>query len=745
MVFKVRQIIKRLLYQVAQTLNPWEVYHSFPFNHNSPMAGELGEVMRSCCDVLEYLGIRYRLTDGTILGLHREGDFIKHDNDIDVDIMFPCAVDEIESSMNKIEMNLGRKVVYKSKPQQLVYYSADQMIFDMVFWGKKGGSVVNYAEEGYERMQPARFFDRLGMIEFQERVYPCPSDLEDWLGMRYGKDWRTPKTYKGDWKEDCYDMHQIWWSIRLYKDVLKLYRKMVNKVRGWYRVCSFDKNVRNINGTLDILSSYFRSIPEYSSNFLVDLTIIDPEYYHVTLISSRAISEILKSQPVALVPSHIGPEYMDLIKSYGISKFVATDDIRLPFCTKVKARLFSLYSFLIHRSKNGLLKMKYKYCPIGYFVYDSYLRSMGEGTVNVHDLEYIKFIYGAVLLFHKYQMVFDEKRYNLYFASEPRYIGGGISSTVAIRKGVKVIVRKGGPARVCARLYQNLASLNVGPHHPDLEQYQDLLDSENIEAIEWANTYIENLTKGIVDECDYNAVNAYRNSRDLMRDEFLSMFPDKSEYKYMVVIMSHIFTDAVHGYWDMLFVDYATWLRRTLEIATRRNDVLWIVKPHPSESNYKLNTTAYDIYKKFKRYRNIKFLPAGVSIISLTDIIDAIVTVRGTAAIEYSCLGIPVIMAGSSPFDGGEFCRKPKSEEEYEKLLLYGEFRGLSEAEIHRAKVSLYIYKKQMLIDLPFLNTYDGGSDYNDFVDHLIKVISNEEDVSVTWMRYKDYLKRILT
>ena len=56
-----------------------------------------------------------------------------------------------------------------------------------------------------------KFFkkENLGSFNFRGKQYPMPGAIEEWLEMRYGNDWRVPKTYKGDWKEECFDMKKI--------------------------------------------------------------------------------------------------------------------------------------------------------------------------------------------------------------------------------------------------------------------------------------------------------------------------------------------------------------------------------------------------------------------------------------------------------------------------------------------------------------------------------------------------------
>jgi phosphorylcholine metabolism protein LicD len=163
------------------------------------------------CRWLDKLMVPYRLTDGTILGIYREGEFIKHDNDIDVDV-FDIDNQIIESIIKyflKGGFKIGRKAYYKGAMQQVVFYNDREVIFDILFWYRNDKEYVNNSERGYIREQESRYFESLGEITFKGEVYKCPPDIERWLEMRYGEGWNVPKTYKGDWKDDCFDIKSI--------------------------------------------------------------------------------------------------------------------------------------------------------------------------------------------------------------------------------------------------------------------------------------------------------------------------------------------------------------------------------------------------------------------------------------------------------------------------------------------------------------------------------------------------------
>lgn len=163
------------------------------------------KVMRNCCETLEEMKITYFLTDGTALGLYREGKYIQHDTDIDVDIIGEYDLYLIEKKFrDKLHMNLGRKLFYKNLLQQLVFYTDDEIIFDMVFWRKEGDYYyVNFPECEYRCKLHSKYFGEPYLYTFSGKTYPLHSRIEEWLVDRYGNDWNVPKTAKGDWREDC--------------------------------------------------------------------------------------------------------------------------------------------------------------------------------------------------------------------------------------------------------------------------------------------------------------------------------------------------------------------------------------------------------------------------------------------------------------------------------------------------------------------------------------------------------------
>jgi len=206
----IKYIIKRLLFLVSKFQNFREFMALYVekrvLNENDAIK------MKEYCKTFQECKLHFRLTDGTILGLYREGGFIKHDDDVDIDIL-NADKDSISllKKKLKLKMKIGREVIYNGKIQQIAFYDKAGFIFDLVFWYGDDELIYNYCEKDYERVQESKFFqkNKLDFIDFKGEKYPMPTPIEEWLEMRYGADWKTPKTYKGDWKEECFDMKKM--------------------------------------------------------------------------------------------------------------------------------------------------------------------------------------------------------------------------------------------------------------------------------------------------------------------------------------------------------------------------------------------------------------------------------------------------------------------------------------------------------------------------------------------------------
>lgn len=205
------------------------------------------ESLEQIADVLESSNVTYFLDTGTLLGAVRDGQFIPWDNDIDIGIIlngedkkladaFDRAISlGFEGSLTSNGMALfsksGVEVNLKSYQLNGDHYHADfsnwkhpSVLVLFLYNVKKnliiatgGRSLKAFVKAtalrfktilnllslkqfepalSYEHMistVPKKHFWKLGTIEFYARRYPAPAFVNEYLTMRYGADWNTPK------------------------------------------------------------------------------------------------------------------------------------------------------------------------------------------------------------------------------------------------------------------------------------------------------------------------------------------------------------------------------------------------------------------------------------------------------------------------------------------------------------------------------------------------------------------------
>lgn len=134
----------------------------------------------------------------------------------------------------------------------------------------------------------------------------------------------------------------------------------------------------------------------------------------------------------------------------------------------------------------------------------------------------------------------------------------------------------------------------------------------------------------------------------------------------VAVVYSHVWFDFPHTFAMRNFVDFRDWMETTLREIVAIDDVVWLLKPHPTEEWYgrfKLAQLAGTLPS------HVRMLPTDTDSQTTMTAADAIVTVHGTVGLEAAAAGIPVILADRSYYSDWGVAHVAADKADYLRLL----------------------------------------------------------------------------
>lgn len=131
--------------------------------------------------------------------------------------------------------------------------------------------------------------------------------------------------------------------------------------------------------------------------------------------------------------------------------------------------------------------------------------------------------------------------------------------------------------------------------------------------------------------------------------------------KKTAAIFAHIFWDATFFWGEDLFRDYEDWFVETVRAACANDRLNWLVKIHPANLVKDIRdgiSGEHSEISALQKYigelpKHVKVIPADTDIttLSLLEVIDYCLTVRGTVGMEAALLGKNVLTAGTGRYD----------------------------------------------------------------------------------------------
>jgi len=193
---------------------------------------------------------------------------------------------------------------------------------------------------------------------------------------------------------------------------------------------------------------------------------------------------------------------------------------------------------------------------------------------------------------------------------------------------------------------------------------------ERIKRMPWSDAHWRAVRDEIVGSYQsgewYSECATQLDKSQVDRDEIVRRL-DLDPARKTVGLFPHMFWDATFFWGEDLFDNYEQWFVEVLKVAAKNTAVNWIVKIHPANVAKSIRDNFSGEFSEIAAIRrtigklpdHITLIPpdSDISTISLFQIMDYCLTVRGTIGIEAGCFGIRVLTAGTGRFDRLGFTR----------------------------------------------------------------------------------------
>ena len=376
------------------------------------------------------------------------------------------------------------------------------------------------------------------------------------------------------------------------------------------------------------------------------------------------------------------------------------------------AKLIKNEIFKKLNNKNEILEITYKGILIGDLLYDTYLKAKKKPTLDINSDEFNIFSEEFFGLCDYWIEYFKENKIKAVITSHSVY-SYAIPLRVAIFNNIDAF---GCTSRHIVKLKKNQFRM-----HANTNEYEKIFESldkkTQQEGIDKAKKTLENRTQGKIttNAGFFGNVKVSPFNKQVFKKEITQ------DEKIKVLILPHDFFDAVHFYGNGIFPDFYEWLKFLGDYSKNNKQYSWYIKLRP---DYKGKYTYFhklteDVIDKFlENNHQIKKISNNYSLHQIKDEnIDFVLTVHGTAALEFALINGPKVINASknNPHFNYNFSISPKNFEEYVDTLNNLENIKLKNKTINFEEIYRYYFIRH------FYNDKNWLLDQNKLIEQLKK------------------------
>lgn len=405
-----------------------------------------------------------------------------------------------------------------------------------------------------------------------------------------------------------------------------------------------------------------------------------------------------------------------MFRAYGIHEFHYLSDRDLSLRGRLRAGFCAFRMIAANGGVDDLLEETMQGVYVGKCVYDWYLRGHGLATVESYTVLFFAMLATGIGYVEYLSRLFSGGRFPVVVQAERQYAPEGIVCQAAVANGSTVYCRGGGPTSFSIFRITGPADFYRANHRYGRAIFEHVWQNYREHAVQLGGEFMADRFSGNVRRNDIpDASIAYAVNAGETRESLCERF-GWDPAKPIVVVMGNMLNDGVFVNGWRLFRDNYVWIEKTVQTIADVNSVNWLVKAHPSDVVNPVKMTSRDVYEKWAGHcPHVQFYLNEWGSRALPGIVDAVLTVYGTAGIEYSSFGIPCVLAGQSMYSGLGFTHEPQTQEAYFETLRNIHTLGrLTPEQMERAKVYTYIYMMLSRVECRILPDVRVYADYDD-------------------------------
>lgn len=139
-------------------------------------------------------GTDWWLEFGTLLGLIRENKIIDWDNDLDVGVKKESFAEEKINDVKRKCSEFGFNLMYKEdeKLYKIIYGEKNYLFCDIWIFQRLEGGIMSAVSPATQAVHEESFTIDKEILNFNNKSYFIPKNINEFLTMRYGPDWKKP-------------------------------------------------------------------------------------------------------------------------------------------------------------------------------------------------------------------------------------------------------------------------------------------------------------------------------------------------------------------------------------------------------------------------------------------------------------------------------------------------------------------------------------------------------------------------